>query len=166
MKIVGDHLAKVAQQSADRMHIDLFGRSAYNRYYYSAFLHVRSALKTIDIKWATPKHQDVPVVLRGEVLNRLKWHIKFAEANRLISRIQGKQMSRAAAIAASELSNLLVLAREIRRVADYEPEQLVAKDGLVIKLGECTLSTAKGWPQRADTHAKTILKVYGQLGLI
>jgi hypothetical protein len=72
MRIVGDHLAEVAAKSGDATHFDLFGRSAFNRYYYSAFLSVRTALRTIDSRWATPSHQAVPAVLKGDVLARLK----------------------------------------------------------------------------------------------
>jgi len=111
MKIVGDHLAEVAQQSGDGSRVDLFGRSAHNRYYYSAFLSVRHALKTIDDKWATPTHQAVPEVLRGQVLNRLNRSIKSAVTSGLISRAEGNDMQRRAANAACELSNLLASAR-------------------------------------------------------
>lgn len=166
MKIVGDHLGDFALKSGSEIHCDLFGRSAYNRYYYSAFLCVRAALKTIDSRWATPTHQDVPRVLIGEVLHRLKRHIQLARDSNQINHTQGEQMYHAAASAASELSNLLRSAREIRRVADYEPEQPVSKVGSQLKLRGYTLDTAKGWTQRAETQVKTILRVYGQLGVI
>jgi hypothetical protein len=166
MRIVGDRLAQIAAASSDPTHFDLFGRSAFNRYYYSAFLSVRATLRRMDSRWAAPAHKDVPIVLKGEVLQRLKRTIQLSSTNGQISRAQGAQMYHAAATAASELSNLLTAAREIRRIADYQPELPVAKQGAVVKLADCTLDAAKSWEKRAEMQAKTILRVYGQLGLI
>jgi hypothetical protein len=60
MRIVGDHFAGTAAGKGDENEFDLFSRSAFNRYYYSAFLSVRSVLKTLDPAWATPSHQSMP----------------------------------------------------------------------------------------------------------
>lgn len=166
MRIVGDHVAKVAVKSGDVEQFDRFGRCAFNRYYYSAFLAVRAALRKINSKWATPSHKDVPIVLKGDVLARLKHQIRKSQSNGQITENEGLHLFHAAQTAASELSNLLSSARETRRIADYEPEQLVQKSGAVITLGECSLDTAKSWERRVETQAKTILRVYGELGLI
>ena len=61
---------------------------------------------------------------------------------------------------------MLVSAREIRRMADYEPEIPVQKIGAVMKLGGCTLGAAQNWERRVNMQAKIILKTYGKLGLI
>ena len=166
MKIVGDHLANVAVNSGDARQVDLFGRSAFNRYYYSAFLAVRTALRTIDSKWATPTHKDAPTVLKGEVLRRAKKQIKILQDTGQITNTKGEQLKHAAITAASEVSNLLSFARGIRRVADYEPEQTIQKTGSVIKLAECKLDTAKFWENRVEVQTNTILSVYEQIGLI
>ena len=166
MKIVGDHLAQVSGATTDKVSFDLFGRSAYNRYYYAAFLCVRSGLKRIDSGWAKPTHAAVPDLLRGQVRDRAKKKIRFAVKSAQITNTHGMQLNRAINDAVSELSNLLALAREVRRVADYEPEKLVHKEGRVVKLGTCTLDSATKWMQRADIEVKKILNVYAQLGLI
>jgi hypothetical protein len=168
MKIVGDHLADVARKSkaSDKIGFDLFGRSAYNRYYYAVFLHVRMVLRTMDSKWAAPRHKDVPTIFRGKVVKRVEEQIEKLEKSNLIEPDQAKRMFSLAATAADELSMLLDSAREVRKVADYEPEIPVTREGPVIKLGDCKLDTARNWKQRAETQGKTILYVYGQLGLI
>jgi hypothetical protein len=166
MKIVGDHLAGEAANRDDPTEFDLFSRSAFNRYYYSAFLSVRSVLKSIDPAWATPSHQSMPEVLKGEVLNRLKRQIRNAQKTGQITQTKGNQLFHIAGTAASELSNLLTSARETRRLADYEPETRVAKNGSVTTLGEWTLEAARNWERRVDAQSKTILKIYVQLGLI
>jgi hypothetical protein len=166
MKIVGDYLAGVAASRGDATEFDLFSRSAFNRYYYSAFLSVRTALKSLDPIWATPSHQSMPEILKGEVLKRLKRQVRNAQKAGQISQSKGNQLLHAAAVAASELSNLLTSARETRRLADYEPETRVARDGSTTKLGEWTLEAARNWEGRVDAQSKTILKIYAQLGLI
>jgi hypothetical protein len=123
-------------------------------------------LRKIDNKWASPSHKAVPEVLKGDVLTRLKHQIRKSQSNGQITESEGMRLFHAAQTAASELSNLLSSARETRRVADYEPEQLVQKSGSVITLGECSLDTAKAWERRVETQTKTILRVYGDLGLI
>jgi hypothetical protein len=100
------------------------------------------------------------------VLAKLTKHLEVAQRTGQITPDQAKQMFSWAATAAEELAMLLDSAREVRTVADYEPETVVTREGAVIKLGDCKLDTAKNWKHRAETQAKTILYVYGQLGLI
>lgn len=166
MRVVGDHLAGVAAGKADVNEFDLFSRSAFNRYYYSAFLSVRGALKALDPKWTTPSHQSMPEVLKGEVLKRLKRHIRTAQQTGQITETKGDELFRAASSAASELSNLLVSARETRRLADYQPETLVTRSGATVTLGQWTLDAARNWERRVEAQSKTILKIYGDIGII
>jgi hypothetical protein len=166
MRIVGDHLAAVAAGKGDVNEFDLFSRSAFNRYYYSAFLSMRSILKTIDPVWATPSHQSMPEVLKGEVLQRLKRHIRNAQKSGQISLTRGSELFHTAETAASEISNLLTSARETRRLADYEPEAQVSKSGAATTLGSWTLGAASHWEERVKAQSKTILKIYADLGII
>jgi uncharacterized protein (UPF0332 family) len=163
---VGDHLAGVSMSADEQFKVDLFGRSAYNRYYYSAFLCARSLLKAIDPKWATPTHSDLPSILARNVLDRLRKHIAQATKTRQITEGDGQQMLHRAAVSAKELSRLLITAREIRRIADYEPETLVSRDGSQIRLGGHTIDGARKWRQRAGEQARAIVRVYEQLGII
>ena len=171
MNIVGDHLADVARRSkaSDKIGFDLFGRSAYNRYYYSVFLHVRMVLMTIDSRWAPPyklAHNSVPGLFRGRVLTKLTKQLEVAQKSGQITPDEAKQMFSWAHTAAEELAMLLDSAREVRTVADYHPETAVTREGAVIKLSDCKLDTAKNWKRRAETLAKTILYIYGQLDRI
>ena len=166
MKIVGDHLAGVAAGRGDENEFDLFSRSAFNRYYYSAFLSVRSVLKTLDPAWATPSHQMMPEVLKGEVLNRLKRHIRIAQKSGQITETKGSQLIHVAGTAACELSNLLVSARETRRLADYEPEIRVTRAGSTTTLGSWSLDAARNWERQVNAQSKTIMKIYADLGII
>lgn len=166
MNIVGDDLANTARGTNDEVRFDLFARSAYNRYYYSVFLHVRMVLRTIDSRWATPAHADIPIYFRCKVLTKLVKQINVAENTGQITPDEAKRMFSLAATAAKDLAIMLDSAREVRTIADYQPENTVTREGAVINLGGCKLGTAKNWKQRAETQAKTILYVYGKLGLI
>jgi hypothetical protein len=166
MEIVGDELASSARASVDEHRFDLFGRSAYNRYYYAVFLNVRAVLRRIDSGWGKPAHAAIPTLLRDTLPKRLKKHIQRASRTGLISDGRGKQMYSVAASAASELSSLLDSAREVRRIADYEPELTLTRNGRVIMLGTCTLDAAKKWTRRGEIQAATILRIYAELGLI
>ena len=167
MKIVGDHLARIAFSSrADPDRFDLFARSAFNRYYYSVFLTVRAALRTIDAKWAKPAHKDLPVLLTGKVVVRLQERISICKRTGQITEAEAARLYSKAASAAQNLSQLLNTAREVRRVADYEPEERVGRNRDSPVLAKCTIGTASGWQRRADTDARAILSAYGQLGLI
>ncbi len=166
MKIVGNHLAQYAITLKDEIEFDRFSRSAFNRYYYSAFLEVRSTLKSLDVSWAKISHQSMPEVLRGQVLERLKKEIRKSEKNGLISSSDGQQKMSGAANAVTTISDLLVSARETRRLADYEPEIRVARNGTNARLGEWSMDAARNWEQRVRVASKTILKTYHEFGLI
>ncbi|WP_395741322.1 hypothetical protein [Prosthecobacter sp.] len=166
MKIVGDYIAAEAFSRQDPAEFDLFCRSAFNRYYYAAFLAIRNVLKTLDSSWATPAHQAIPGILRSAVLRRLRTEIQKATSTALITHSEGTRLISAASSAASELANLLVAARETRRLADYEPETKVIKKGPQTQLGNFTLEAASKWENRVTIQSKTILRVYGELGLI
>ena len=127
---------------------------------------MRSVLKTIDPAWATPSHQSMPEVLKGEVLQRLKRHIRTAQKSGQITEAKGHEFLRAARTAASELSNLLVSARETRRLADYQPETRVVRSGTTMTLGQSTLEAARNWERRVEAQSKTILKIYVDTGII
>jgi hypothetical protein len=168
MNIVGDRLAAIAATEDDPVRFDLFGRSAFNRYYYSAYFTVRTALGRIDTNWERMNHKAIPQLLRTAVLERLR---KQASANKKTGLMTGAEASRfysMAASAAAELSNCLRTAYEVRVVADYEPQTKVEVIGKAAgaKLADCTISRASGWQRRAETHASTILRAYERFGLI
>ncbi len=166
MEIVADDLARTPRAATDDHRLDLFGRSAYNRYYYAIFLNIRSVLRRIDSRWSKPAHAEIPNLLRDTLPNRLKKHIERAKRDGLISEGRGQQMYSVAKAAAWDLSSLLDSAREVRRIADYEPELTLTRDGTIIMLGTCTLDAAKKWTRRVDIQAGTILRIYAELGLV
>lgn len=168
MNIVGDRLAAIAATEHDPVRFDLFGRSAFNRYYYSAYFTVRTALGRIDTNWERTNHRAMPQLLRTTVLERLKKQVSMNKRTRLMPDAEASRFYSMAASAAAELSDCLRTAYEVRVVADYEPQTKVEAVGKAAgaKLADCTMGTASGWQRRAETHASTILRVYGRFGLI
>ena len=114
----------------------------------------------------SPSHQMMPEVLKGEVLNRLKRHIRIAQKSGQITETKGSQLIHVAGTAACELSNLLVSARETRRLADYEPEIRVTRAGSTTTLGSWSLDAARNWERQVNAQSKTIMKIYADLGII
>jgi hypothetical protein len=84
MRVVADRLADWAASEADADNADLFGRSAFNRYYYAAYLITREMLRKLDPKWAASGHRQIPDLLQKTVTKKARQSIKNAEKNRLI----------------------------------------------------------------------------------
>lgn len=166
MKLVGEHLSQVALARADTQEAELFGRSAFNRFYYASYLTVREALKRIDIRWAEPSHAEIPSLLRGKVLQHVKKKARQLEDRDQLSHAQAQSVINAATNATAALADLLTKAREVRRVADYEPDIPVRRDGAVMRLADETLDSARGWPTRAERQSGIILRTFSELGLI
>ena len=58
------------------MRFDLFSRSAFNRYYYSMFLTVRTTLNNIDCVPDKPNHTNIREALTARVGTRLRQELK------------------------------------------------------------------------------------------
>lgn len=121
---VGHHLQKEAMKPASQER-DAFARSAFNRYYYSAFLNIREMLGDLDSSWSSMTHKSYPEVLQGQVKRRFNQARSRAVRNDdtvLVDRID------AAKRAIDELTKTMRTAYGIRVVADYEPLEEVEFD--------------------------------------
>lgn len=166
MKIVGDRLANwAANPKTDSVSVDLFGRSAINRFYYAAYLITREMLGSFDVEWKHTSHKNIPELLDGQVkkfvLNQLVIDVKRG----LISQAQRSSIETSIKRATSELSTLLKEAYNLRVVADYEPKTLIIVNNQILKLENCTLSSASKWPDRAHCYCKAIRRAWGEVGL-
>ncbi|POZ50478.1 hypothetical protein [Methylovulum psychrotolerans] len=165
MKVVGEQLEKWAHNQAEPHIKNLFGRSAFNRYYYAAFLITREMLGDFEPKWKYTPHSDIPGLLenalRKPILNRLKHAVRFE----IISFTEEQRLRQELQIATSELSSLLKSAYNVRIIADYQPETAMKIDGKVISLDDCNLNSASSWADRARAHCKIIRRVRKEAGL-
>jgi len=165
MNKVGEKLQDWAVGSHEENESDAFGRSAFNRYYYAAYLETRDMLSMLDPKWARTSHKDIPQLLKRTVTAVIR---KEANTQRKAGLITGGRASGLCSTsndAASELSNLLESAYDIRVVADYNPDIRVVKNGAKIELANEKLDSARTWKNRASIYTKQILKVWKELGI-
>jgi hypothetical protein len=165
MKIVGDHLTGVAASRPNPMECDLFGRSAFNRYYYGAYLIARDMLAQLDRAWARTSHSDIPDLLEGAVINKIRKEAKNQEQAGLLSKAASSGHRKSAAIAVAQLSQLLRSAYGVRIVADYEPDAPISRNGHILILVDHSTDEAKRWQGRATQAAGTILNIWRQLGI-
>jgi hypothetical protein len=165
MKIVGDHLTGVAANRADVMECDLFGRSAFNRYYYGAYLIAREMLMQLDPAWARTAHSDIPDLLEGAVINKIRKEAKNQEQAGLLSKTASSSLRNSAATAVTQLSQLLRSAYGVRIVADYDPGSQISRNGKILILVDHSTDEAKRWQGRATQATGTILNIWRRLGI-
>lgn len=161
MKIVGDQLAAWALAQAEDDKKDLFGRSAFNRYYYAAFLSTRQMLGELDTAWKKTPHKEIPKLLK----RTLKRELKLAIDKRILTRGEGMRVIEQHNKSVSDLADLLEQAYNARISADYEPEVRIQQTNKVISLGNHTLNSAKRWPGRTASYCKAIRKAWKEAGL-
>ena len=166
MKIVGEKLENwaLAENSADEK--DLFGRSAFNRYYYSAFLLTRKMLGEFKSQWMKEKHANIPNLLRTTVTNEVKKALKAAEKDNILQRGEASRILQAQKSSANRLANLLEDAYKIRIIADYEPEIAIRQNKKIITLDRYKLTSAKSWPDQAGALCGAIRKAWKESGLV
>jgi hypothetical protein len=153
MHEVGDYL----RDKAIATNADLFGRSAFNRYYYAAYLSARELLQELNPKWAATPHKAIPDLLEGIVVDQLK----------AIAKRQGQHGTVTSAYkAASEIANVLRTAYAVRVVADYRPNNRVDFSNGTFKLVDHSVAEAASWVRRVDGPKGTLLRLYRSLGIV
>jgi hypothetical protein len=155
MESVAAHLRDHAFTVHDGREKDLFGRSAFNRYYYSAFLVVKSGLSS-DFPSLPSAHKAIPQYLRATVADEMK---KSARRATKISDSEGLHLFETAKSAAFDLASLLEAGYSTRVVADYHPESAVAFAGSrSFALNEVSVEVAQSWPSRARAFVSKIVE--------
>ena len=166
MIVVADHLTITAQSKTSELDVDLFARSAFNRYYYAVYLIVKESISEINNSWGRVSHKNLPDLLTGKILTTIKRKIKQQVKNNLLNQSEGDRIKQKVIHSANELSNLMSLAYSIRVIADYEIETKVEVVGSTIMLASEKISTAKHWKKTAQIHTYTIIQAYKDVGLI
>ncbi len=164
MIIVAEKLSEIALNEPDPNSLDLFGRSAFNRFYYASYLITRNMLEQCNPVWAKTTHKEIPNLLRDCVAKKIKDAIG-KQAGKLISHQEGKRMGKNATAAIVPLATLLTSAYEVRCVADYEPGQRIQLAHKSFELIGHSNHAANAWPKRTITYTITILKIWKRLGL-
>ena len=160
MKVVGNKLAEWADSCHEFSDKDRFCRSAFNRYYYSAFLLTREMLREFDSKWEkTAACQDSWRAFRRSKAEGCT-ELEKAVENRLMSSDERDEYQRKLTVYLEGLASLLQEANEIRVVADYKPEELTIIEDNELLLNGCNVANASRWPDRASTYCNSIRGVW------
>ncbi len=161
MQIVADHLVEKAWSVSKSSERNLFARSAFNRYYYATFLTVRSTLAEIDPRWDEPTHASVPKILRETVVERFNRRVK----KRHVNRNEAEKIKAKGCTAAKAIADLLETGNATRKIADYEPDQLIKFQNEAAYLNGVTSGAARQWCIDAQTRCRVLLDAAKQLGL-
>lgn len=165
MRYVGSELERLALENADPDKSDLLGRSAFNRYYYSAFLITRETLGFMQSNWKGTPHAGIPQLLENSLRKPAEHALDKQVRANLIDKGKKRQILANLNATGSELAQLLKLAYDARILADYEPEIKTTKEGDVISLGTHKLTTASEWSNRAEKHCAKLKRIWKDIGL-
>lgn len=154
MQIVARYLKDHALTIPGTLDADLFGRSAFNRYYYATYLAVKRKLKP-RLPALPREHAVIPDYLRGLATGQIA---QVKRAARRVGDHQLMQRCTYAKLAANELAELLVTGYGIRVIADYDPEVPVDFLGTgCFALNHVSVAEAEAWPRKADAYISSIL---------
>ena len=164
MKIVGDKLRELALVNRGGVEFDLLGRSAFNRYYYAAYLEVRKMLSLLDDKWAKVGHSKIPEIVKNSLKTRVQQHLKKTSVSKALTKSEKSTVLGNITRHGGQLSELMDNAYYVRVIADYKPDTKVTCEGSVIMLDTCKLDTARNWQKRVEVLCKDILRDLESVG--
>lgn len=162
--LVADYLKEQALARTGTDDFDVFGRSAFNRYYYATFLIIREKFYAMGVLQAGQglPHANVPERLRGTLKK------EFSKARLKIHRSGDKDLSgkiHSAESATEDLARMIEEAKAIRTLADYEPEISIVLSRRGFSLVNVDIDTAKAWPQKAEGYLRVIESAWRQVNV-
>lgn len=162
MESVAQHLQSEAIRRTDLIEKDVFGRSAFNRYYYATFLLVKDKFASFRSEWAGDlAHAQIPEMLRSNIRKT------FIEGRRRAQKAEDTDvfnLCQRALSASEDLARLMEEGRATRVVADYKPELLVDFSvGEGYALNTVSVLKAHTWPYKAKGYLSTISSAWKQL---
>ncbi|HHN8404033.1 TPA: hypothetical protein ACRRXZ_002560 [Morganella morganii] len=165
MQYVGSELERLALTNTDPNNADLLGRSAFNRYYYAAFLITRETLGFMQPNWKGTAHAEIPNLLENALRKPAKTALTKQVRSGLLDKSKESRLLAELKAVGNELSQLLRLAYDARILADYEPEIKTTKNGGVICLKTHKLTTASQWPKQAEKQCAKLKRIWKEIGL-
>jgi len=161
MEIVAHHLQGVASTRSDLIERDLFGRSAFNRYYYATYLDVKEVLGSLKAEWGKISHGGVPDMLTGPVKKAL---VKGRERAQRASDFETADLCSRAVNAIHILAEMMTDGYATRVAADYYPEvKIDFEDAYNFKLNLVRVKDAAEWPIKARGLLRTINAAWRQV---
>jgi hypothetical protein len=161
---VGEHLAQRAVAETGVL-ADAFGRSAFNRYYYAAYLATRELLGAVEPRWTAQSHSEIPELLEKAFVRRIQGQAKALARSGAITDADRLRVSRQAASAAASMAATLRTAYAIRVTSDYEPQTTVCFGGGTFTLVNRTEGEARAWLTEIVRARATVTRILQELGL-
>lgn len=165
LPIVAKHLSDTARIKAGE-EADAFGRTAFNRYYYAAFLSTRELLLQIDSSWAHAPHRNIPDLLERDLVKRLRTALKALQAKGLVTEGKAKRLINQTHAAGGDMASILRIAYKVRITADYIPEEKVHFEPGTFRLATHTESEAREWLRRINRKKGVLLNISKEVGLV
>ncbi len=164
MEVVARFLRTEAENRSEADGRDLFGRTAFNRYYFATFLNVRQHLGKLRSQWGDElPHATIPEVLRGQVKRTLE---SGAVRARRAADLSLASACKTAAKAAVALAEMMEKGRAVRVAADYHPEiDIDFSGGSDFKLVQVSVKTAETWPRLARIQMTQIENAWKQINV-
>jgi hypothetical protein len=159
---VANHLRDHALGCSDSDETNVFGRSAFNRYYYATFLIVRQFLTEIDPGWGDLVHKDVPDLLTTGLLKRYRNQLKKGG----LDPAETEKQKSIATNAASKLAAVMAQAYLIRVDADYKPDKLLTRSKGTLELSKVKSVDAAEWYYNAVRCSDILRNVARNVGII
>jgi hypothetical protein len=163
MNRVGERLADIAIRSADAEDVDMFGRSAINRYYYACFLDARKVVLTI-LPSLVIKHKELPTNLNKKFAETVRREISRLEKQQIISSRDAITYRETLNGVVANLSEVLRQAYRLRIIADYEPETKTTRMGAGIVLDGTSNTQAGDWHRQTQSSVGRMMKLWSDLG--
>lgn len=160
MEDVARHLQVEALRAADFPTRDRFGRSAFNRYYYSTFLQVRAMIAGMNGAWERLPHADYPSLLTGQIEKSIRRARSVAQ--KLGDAEFVSECGRAIS-AVRTLSSIMELGSATRVVADYEPGVDLIFNGQRFSLQGVSINDAHEWPEQSRHLIRIIEQCWIQI---
>lgn len=165
LHLVAENLSTTARGQNGAV-ADAFGRSAFNRYYYAAYLVVRELLECFDADWGRQSHSSIPTLLEGALLKLIRNETKRQGKLGALRESDVGRLNRQAARAAAALAETLTTAYSVRVIADYEPKLAVEFKNGTFRLIDHTEGEAKAWLTVVSQHKGTLMQIGRELGLV
>jgi hypothetical protein len=164
LHLVGITLADKAKTTAGDV-ADAFGRSAFNRYYYAAYLQARGLLIKVNPDWDV-SHSDAPTLVEKSLVGIVRKEVRRKERSGLISHTESMRITSTVATACTAIAEVLRVAYKVRVISDYKPEEDVMFENETFNLDSHTEGEARMWAGVVEVQKGRILRACKELGLV